>query len=104
MGEKMNAVYDRYRGLIVTLFPIIGGIVGALGFQYVSPAQRLDAQTETIRVIAQRIDHQDAKIAVTDSTVKQINTKLDLLVDLACDRLTNEQRLVTRRVVKCEAP
>lgn len=98
---KMNALYDRYRGPVTFLVPLIGGILASFGYQFISPSQRLDAQTSTIRIIAERVDSLDAKVAGTDAAVKAINTKLDLLVDLACERLTADQRVVTRRVVTC---
>lgn len=98
---KLNAIYDRYRGPVTFIVPLLGGLLASLGFQYISPSQRLDAQTKTIQIVAERVDRTEAKIAQTDSSVQAINEKLDLLVDLACNKLTNDQRVVTRRRFAC---
>lgn len=98
---KLNAIYDRWRGPVTFLVPLIGGLLVSIGYQFISPSQRLDAQTKTIEIIAQRMDRQDAKIAQTDSNVTAINEKLDLLVDLACNKLTKDQRVVAQRRFSC---
>lgn len=98
---KLNAIYDRWRGPVTFIVPLLGGLLVSIGYQFISPSQRLDAQTKTIQIIADRIDRQEAKIAATDSSVQKINEKLDLLVDLACNKLTIDQRVVTRRRFGC---
>lgn len=98
---KLNAIYDRWRGPVTFLVPLLGGLLVSIGYQFISPSQRLDAQTKTIEIIAQRMDRQDAKIAQTDSNVTAINEKLDLLVDLACNKLTKDQRVVAQRRFSC---
>ncbi len=98
---KMNALYDRYRGPVTFLVPLIGGLLVSIGYQFVSPSQRLDAQTATIKLVAERMDRQDLKIEATDSAVNAINEKLDLLVDLACNKLTKDQRIVAQRRFSC---
>ena len=98
---KLNAIYDRWRGPVTFIVPLIGGLLVSIGYQFISPSQRLDAQTKTIEIIAQRMDRQDAKIAQTDSNVTAINEKLDLLVDLACNKLTKDQRVVAQRRFSC---
>jgi hypothetical protein len=94
MADRLNALFDRWRGPVVFFFPICAALLVSLGFQYISPSDRLDLQAQSIDLLIARVDR-------ADSTVKAINTKLDLLVDLACDRFTAEQRLVTKRVVEC---
>lgn len=101
MPDKMNALFDRWRGPIVFIFPIVAAIAVSLGYQYVSPNDRLDLQAQSLDLMTLRIERQEARLMATDSSVKAINTKLDLLVDLACQRLTSDQKLVTRRVVEC---
>lgn len=99
---KLNALYDRWRGPVTLFVPLIGGILAALGFQYISPSQRLDAQTKTIQTVIHRIERQEERIAATDSSLRVMSQKLDLLVDLACNGLTPDQRLVARRTMACD--
>lgn len=103
MGEKANAIFDRYRGMVVFIWPILLVVFAAFALDIITPADRFSAITRDLLALEIKNAEQDKTMVKTDSAVAAINEKLDLLVDLACDRLTKDQRVVTRRVVTCSA-
>lgn len=98
---KLNAFYDRWRGPVVFLWPIILVICAAFAFDIITPADRFSSISTELLAVEIKNAQQDTALARQDSVSKAINEKLDLLVDVACDKLTRDQRVVTRRRFAC---
>lgn len=96
--EKVNfVVFDRWRGVAVTLIPLVVGALAALGFSMVKPSDKLNALERRVTSVEEQVSGIRDQAVTTDR-------KIDLLIRLRCRELTPGDLALLQKDFSCRAP